>query len=115
VPVLFSSHQLALVERICDDLVILAKGRTAAVGPAEELRNRGPVRYRIVLADGSEPDRLLEVPGVTSAEPDGQGVLVQADDVAPAELLQRISAVVRINEFGRHRPPLSEIFREAIR
>ena len=51
-PVLFSSHQLDLVERLCDDLVILADGRLVAAGSVEELagcRRRplpGPPRRR---------------------------------------------------------------------
>ncbi|WP_280453068.1 ABC transporter ATP-binding protein, partial [Nocardia cyriacigeorgica] len=42
VPVLFSSHQLDLVERLCDHLVILAKGRVVADGSAEQLRGGPP-------------------------------------------------------------------------
>ncbi len=42
VPVLFSSHQLDLVERLCDHLVILAKGRVVADGSAEQLRGAPP-------------------------------------------------------------------------
>src|SRR3954447_2879883 len=38
VPVLFSSHQLALVERLCDDLVIIAEGSIRASGSADALR-----------------------------------------------------------------------------
>jgi ABC-2 type transport system ATP-binding protein len=45
VPVLFSSHQLDLVERVCDDLVILDQGRIAAAGSPDELRLRGPNRW----------------------------------------------------------------------
>ena len=41
VPVLFSSHQLDLVERICDDLVVLSSGRVVADGPG-----RGPAPPR---------------------------------------------------------------------
>ncbi|TFI40394.1 ATP-binding cassette domain-containing protein, partial [Micrococcus endophyticus] len=37
VPVLFSSHQLDLVERLCDELVILAGGRVRASGTRDEL------------------------------------------------------------------------------
>src|SRR5690349_8572602 len=37
-PVLFSSHQLDVVERLCDDLVIIAGGRIRAAGSRAELR-----------------------------------------------------------------------------
>ncbi|WP_052023275.1 ABC transporter ATP-binding protein, partial [Actinotalea ferrariae] len=38
VPVLFSSHQLELVERICDDVVIIDHGRVVAAGSADDVR-----------------------------------------------------------------------------
>src|SRR5690606_1974566 len=44
-PVLFSSHQLDLVERLCDDLVILAGGRLVAAGSVRELQGAQEVRY----------------------------------------------------------------------
>ena len=37
-PVLFSSHQLDIVERLCDDLVIIADGRIRAAGTGDALR-----------------------------------------------------------------------------
>ena len=48
VPVLFSSHQLDLVERVCDRLVVLHAGRVVAQGTVEDLRARGPERLRLV-------------------------------------------------------------------
>jgi ABC-2 type transport system ATP-binding protein len=37
VPVVFSSHQLELVERLCDSVAIIAAGRVAASGPLGEI------------------------------------------------------------------------------
>ncbi|MFC6259052.1 ABC transporter ATP-binding protein, partial [Kocuria oceani] len=45
VPVLFSSHQLELVDRLCDTLVVLSGGRVRAAGAADELRRAGPRRH----------------------------------------------------------------------
>jgi ABC-2 type transport system ATP-binding protein len=46
VPVLFSSHQLAVVERLCDDVVIISRGSIAAAGPRKELRTQyGSARF----------------------------------------------------------------------
>ena len=41
VPVLFSSHQLDLVERLCDRLVVLAQGRRVAAGTVCGAARRG--------------------------------------------------------------------------
>ena len=38
VGVLFSSHQLDLVEDVCEDVVIIARGRIVAAGPIEDLK-----------------------------------------------------------------------------
>jgi len=42
VPVLFSSHQLELVEHVCESVAIVDRGRLVACGPVEELRANGP-------------------------------------------------------------------------
>jgi ABC-2 type transport system ATP-binding protein len=43
VPVVFSSHQLDLVERLCDSLAIIAGGRIAAAGPLAEVSGGKPL------------------------------------------------------------------------
>src|ERR671915_648423 len=47
VPVLFSSHQLELVERLCDAVAIIKDGRLVASGKVEELRDRGADDRRV--------------------------------------------------------------------
>lgn len=47
VPVMFSSHQLDLVQRLCDRVGIITKGQMKAEGGVQELRSRGPIRYEI--------------------------------------------------------------------
>src|SRR4051794_30386243 len=64
VPVVFSSHQLDLVERLCDSVGILARGRMVATGTVEELRRREAGRLlRVVVPEAPHgwADRL---PGV---------------------------------------------------
>jgi ABC-2 type transport system ATP-binding protein len=43
VPVVFSSHQLELVERLCDSVAIIAGGRIAASGPLAEVGGGKPL------------------------------------------------------------------------
>ncbi len=121
VPVLFSSHQLDLVERLCDDLVVLARGRVVAAGPVEEVRReRTPLRYRVVV----EPDAgfLREEEGLRVIDVDGARALVElaptaAGDLVAAEqcLVARLTSVGALREFRPVVPTLSEIFREVIR
>ncbi|MBK1787033.1 ABC transporter ATP-binding protein [Prauserella cavernicola] len=117
VPVLFSSHQLALVERLCDDLVILSGGRIAASGGREELRTRyGTVRYELVV--DSDTGWLRDVPGVRVVSMDGpRAVFELAGDNGARTDQQVLRAALERGEvrgFTPVAPSLEEIFKEAI-
>lgn len=110
-PLLFSSHQLDLVERLCDDLIVLSAGRVVAAGPVEELRSRGADRYRIEFAD-SDAAWLREVRGIDVLDVDGTTALVDLDGLEATELSRLVVERAPVVEVARARPPLSEIFRE---
>ena len=115
VPVLFSSHQLELVERLCDDLVVIHEGRVVAHGDAAHLQQeRAGARIRISVDGGT--GWLAGTPGVRVVSEGARGAVVELIDGADGQALlveaQRHGAVL---EFGRVVPSLSEIFREVIR
>lgn len=113
-PLLFSSHQLDLVERLCDDLVILSEGRVMTAGSVEDLRGRGPDRYRVVL-DGADAAWIRDLRGVQVRDIDGPTALLDLDGVEASALLAEIVGREPVLEFSRVRQPLSAIFREVIR
>ena len=118
VPVLFSSHQLDLVERICDDLVVLSSGRVVAGGKVEDLRHRGRTLHRLVVAAGpsgatADAGWVRDVPGVAVVDVDGpvavlELVAADASDRLLREALRRGS----VRELSTIVPSLSEIYRE---
>jgi ABC-2 type transport system ATP-binding protein len=118
VPVLFSSHQLELVERLCDDLVIISGGAIAAPGDRDSLRTRfGAPRFQLVV-DG-DAGWVRDVPGVDVVELDGERVLFDiADADGDAETAQGVLREAlrrgRVRAFGPVVPRLAEIFREVI-
>lgn len=112
-PVLFSSHQLDIVERLCDDLVVIADGTIRASGSREKLRaEHGDSQYALQL-EGSA-DWVRDASGVTVVSIDGGRAVFQAD----ADAAQRVlgSAVVRgtVHSFAPEEPSLAQIFREVI-
>ena len=115
VPVLFSSHQLDLVERICDDLVIIADGAVVVAGPVGQLRaDRAGARYRLVLDD--DAGWLRDVPGLTVLDVDGPRALLElSDPTDDQELLDRARRRGPVREFSRVIPALADIYREVTR
>jgi ABC-2 type transport system ATP-binding protein len=117
VPVVFSSHQLDLVERICDAVGIINAGAMVATGTVAELR-RGARRQLRVVAPQAPPGWAAELPGVrVLSERAGEVVLElgggpgDADDQAVLAAAMRTG---RVEHFSWREPTLTELFREAV-
>ena len=112
--VLFSSHQLDVVERLCDDLVIIAGGTIRAAGTREELRARHTEK-RYELVSGGDAGWVREVPGVTVVEFDGGYAVFDVDTEETAQTVLR-GAVQRgdVTSFAPQHPTLAQIFKEVI-
>ena len=79
VAVLLNSHLIGEVERVCDRVVILDKGRVAASGTLAELLGQREVRLRLGTADGRAEARLRAA-GALTREGDWFTVALPADD-----------------------------------
>jgi len=114
IPVLFSSHQLDIVERLCDDLVIIADGRIRAAGPRSDLRAKhATLRYRVAAADLGWLDGR---PGVTVIERTPDSVLFDAADADTVQdALTTALSHGAVTDFSRQHPTLAEIFKEVVR
>jgi len=121
--VLFSSHNLAEVEAVCDHLVLLAGGRLVAQGTATDLRRRGAVAARFDLeCTGGDVGALQSETGVIEVRSESLAegwcrIVIAADDSHPdaASLPTRLAAVLRrsgasVRRFERVEPPLEEVF-----
>ena len=60
VPVIFSSHQLELVERLCEAVAIISDGRLVASGTVDELRGPGRTVVREVVERPTLAERFRE-------------------------------------------------------
>ncbi|WP_028662096.1 ABC transporter ATP-binding protein [Saccharomonospora saliphila] len=122
VPVLFSSHQLAVVEQLCDDLVIISGGRIVAEGEREQVRSRyGPVRFELEV--DTDAGWVRDVPGVRVVDLDGARAVFEADDGTAsatdgAALGDRVLRTAldrgRVRSFTPVVPSLDEIFKEVV-
>ncbi|HYH62308.1 MAG TPA: ATP-binding cassette domain-containing protein [Solirubrobacterales bacterium] len=110
VPVVFSSHQLELVERLCDAVAIVKDGRLVASGKVEDLRReRSGNRWRLEL-DG-EREWTPSLPGV---QPAGDSVYELDEGVDPQSLLDQGRAQGAVKRFGPDTPTLADLFRDVV-
>jgi ABC-2 type transport system ATP-binding protein len=112
VPVLFSSHQLELVERLCDGVAIIKDGRLVASGTVAELRARGEQGLWRVEVDGAPHGWADAVPGGRVHSANGSVTLVRTED--EQGLLDAARAAGRVTRFEPVAPTLAELFREAV-
>lgn len=114
VAVLFSSHQLDVVERLCDDLVIIAAGRIRANGSRDALRAQHTLR-RYELVSSGDAGWLRDEPGIDVLEFDGGYAVFDADtDETVQRVLSRAVAHGAVASFAPRHPSLAQIYKEVI-
>jgi ABC-2 type transport system ATP-binding protein len=112
VAVLFSSHQLDLVEDVCQDVAIINKGRVVLSGRLDDIKNRSNKRRLTIDVDGRH--WIPDVAGVEVVEGPGPAHCVVDDDAPIAELLAAANAAGVVNRFLFEPPSLTDLFREAV-
>lgn len=110
VPVIFSSHQLDLVQRLCDRIGIVTRGRMVAEGTVDELRSGGPLRYRVgTRARGWIPE------GATLVGEGADYVILETVSTDNDQaILQAALAAGPVHEFTRVVPDLADLFKEVV-
>ena len=113
--VLFSSHQLDLVEDLCEQVTIIDHGRMVVSGTVDDLASTGARRLVVRVEGDREAAWARSVPGVSVSEvAAGAARLVLGDEVDSDSVLRAAMRAGRVTEFSFQRRRLSEVFREAL-
>lgn len=113
-PIVLSSHQLDIVERVCDRVGIINHGQMVASGTVDELIARGPVRYWVDFP-GAAAGWFQSVAGTSLVEQDGSRWLLEFDEgVDDQAVLRAALATGPVREFRRDRPGLTQLFRDVM-
>ena len=112
--VLFSSHQLDLVEELCEDVVIIDHGRIVLAGDLTNLRAAVPQRFVDIRYRGPAPDwsRLATVQVVEAK--DGHARLQVDRDADLSAVVATARSGGDVVSFAYQPPTLSELFRQAV-
>ena len=112
--VLFSSHQLDLVEDLCDDVAIIDRGRVVLSGEVRRLRDRSAHR-RLELDVEGAAGLIPRIAGSEVLESRGtRHTLLVPAGADVRRLLSEVGARGRIREFSYRPPTLSDLFKEAV-
>jgi ABC-2 type transport system ATP-binding protein len=113
VTVVFSSHQLDLVEDICEQVAVIDRGRVVLAGAVRALKQRGsPTLVLEVEGAGSEWYAGLPAAAVESIDPGRARVTFR--DADPQAVLDRARAAGTVRRFAVEEPSLSELFLQAV-
>jgi ABC-2 type transport system ATP-binding protein len=119
--VVFSSHQLDLVEDLCDDVVVVRDGRIVLSGTLAEVRDADPRRRLTVgFADGvaatwAPPDDPTLGDVQVQERRDGAVRLLVPRDVALDRLLAAATEAGTVTRFAFEPQTLGQIFLEVVR
>ncbi|WP_029068327.1 ABC transporter ATP-binding protein [Jonesia quinghaiensis] len=115
-PVIFSSHQLDLVERLCTRIGIIRAGSMVAVGTADELRARGGDRWALTFTQATpNAPWLAGWEGIDVLETSDKSItFLVTQPGAQHSLLAAATAIGDVEFFGRARIPLADLFRDAV-
>jgi ABC-2 type transport system ATP-binding protein len=114
--VVFSSHQLDLVEDLCEKVAIIDEGKVVVSGDVDRLKDSAPIRHLELEVEG-DPSEMLDflegvqetrmngsrLTAIVSAETDVRGFIAHAQDRG------------KLRHFAYTTPSLSDLFREAVR
>jgi ABC-2 type transport system ATP-binding protein len=102
------------VEDVCEDVVIVSRGRIVASGPIDELKSgTGRQHLEIEVIDGGES--WLDGEGLTILEREGDRVKLLVDQGTDLEaILAAARAAGEVRRFSFQPPRLSELFVEAV-
>ncbi|MDR0921598.1 MAG: ABC transporter ATP-binding protein [Lactobacillales bacterium] len=110
--VIFSSHNMDNVEKICDDLVMLKDGKMVLNGPVQEIRESFG-RTKLFLETPMSVEEFSEISGVTGAllREDGVTELTLENAEVGKEIFDLVTENGYITMFNQQPPTLEEIFK----
>jgi ABC-2 type transport system ATP-binding protein len=112
--VVLSTHQMETVERLCDSIALIHRGRKVLDGPVRDVRSHYG-KNTIVLAYDGDGAFLAGLPGVRKVSDFGRYVEIRmADGADPQAILREATARLRVTRFEVVEPSLHDIFVEQV-
>jgi ABC-2 type transport system ATP-binding protein len=112
--IILSTHRMEQVEQVCDEIVLLNRGRVVLAGPLREIKQKSGRQLVAIRFDGS--DSFLD--GLTNCKiierHPNEAMLELTDKTQYRPMLRAISDQVELLKWELIEPPLKELFLEAV-
>jgi ABC-2 type transport system ATP-binding protein len=107
--IIMSTHQMNLVETLCDRIVLIDKGQVLLYGDLREIRDQFTTNAILINSDANLPQNM---PGIASVEENGLTLkLTPKDGITPQDLLNTlVKHGVNLKSFEVATPSLDEVF-----
>ncbi len=108
--IVFSSHQMRNVEELCEDLIMLKRGKPVLQGNLRDIKRSYGMKSISIRAD-YDLDFISSIPGVLELEKhrDGANVKVENERVAE-DIFRKITEKGFVRKFEIEEPSLHDIF-----
>jgi ABC-2 type transport system ATP-binding protein len=113
VTIVFSSHQLDLVEDVCQDVAIINKGRMVLEGDLARIKEQSTRRRLTIDVDGKP--WIPDLPDIEVVSNHGQDHCVVPQDAPVANILAMAESAGTVTRFAFEPPRLTDLFREAVK
>ncbi len=113
--ILFSTHRMDQVEKLCDSIAIIYQGKLVLEGTMRDVKSRYP-RNRVQMVFRG-PDRFLQHPGVAEAKNYAgiAEITLHSPEHAQPLLAEAMAQGVEVTRFEVMEPTLEEIFIETVK
>ena len=109
--ILFSTHRMEQVEEICEDIVLINKGKILLYGGVEKIKNDFKEHLFSVKYNGELPDTISDQNYFIVSKTANEIVFKVGEDQSSNDLLRNlINSKVNIVSFNEIMPSLNEIF-----
>jgi ABC-2 type transport system ATP-binding protein len=113
--IILSTHQMELAEKLCEDILLIDKGRAVSSGKLSEIKkNFGGNNIRLGFT--GDNTFLKQFPEIIKFDNYNNYSEIQLrDEIIPSEFLKKLIGKIEVNHFSIIEPTLNKIFIDLIK
>ncbi len=113
VSIIFSTHRMEQVEEICEDIVLINKGKVLLTGNVDEIKYKFKKNHFLIKYKGEIPQNLLDELNIISHK--NNEIVVKNEFQKNNNLLSQLLPHIEIITFKEVLPTLNEIFIDQVK